>query len=236
MLKKSSYEEFSALQRNQQISKTSNLCNLNPILCNGLLKVGGRLHNACITEAAKHPLILPKHHHVGDLIIRHIHQQCNHQERNHTLAELRQRYWVINAATAVKNLVKKCIICRNQNARAGNQMMADLAPSRVKSEDPPFSYTGMDYFGPFEVKQARRCRKRYGVIFTCMSTRAVHLEIAESLDTSSCINALRRFIARRGPVKEITSDNGTNLEGANNEMRQALQELNEGHPELCNTS
>ncbi|XP_072050041.1 uncharacterized protein [Amphiura filiformis] len=220
-------EEFSALQRNQQVSKTSNLCNLNPMLSNGLLKVGGRLHNACITEAAKHPLILPKHHHVGDLIIRHIHQQCNHQGRNHTLAELRQRYWIINAATAVKNLVKKCIVCRKQNARAGNQMMADLAPSRVKAEDPPFSCTGMDYFGPFEVKQGRSCRKRYGVIFTCMSTRAVHLEIAESLDTSSCINAIRRFIARRGPVKEITSDNGTNLVGANNEMRQALKELNE---------
>ena len=220
-------DEITTLERNQQINKTSSLCNLSPIMCNGLLRVGGRLHNAPITDEAKHPLILPKHHHVGDLIIRHIHQQCNHQGRNHTLAELRQRYWVINAATAVKKLVKRCIICRRQNARAGNQIMADLAPSRVKAEEPPFSFTGMDYFGPFEIKQGRSCKKRYGVLFTCMTTRAVHLEIAESLDTSSCINAIRRFISRRGPVKEITSDNGTNLVGANNELRQALRELKE---------
>jgi hypothetical protein len=86
----------------------------------------------------------------------------------------------------------------------------------------------MDFFGPFEIKQGRSVKKRYGVLFTCMTSRAVHIEIAKSLDTSSCINAIRRFIARRGSVKEITSDNGTNLVGANNEIRQTLRELDEG--------
>ncbi len=208
------------------ISKTSNLLPLNPDLSEGLLRVGGRLQNANISERAKHQLILPSHHHVVDLILKHLHQICGHQGRNHVLSELRKKYWVIKAGVAVKNLVKKCVVCRRQNARVIEQKMADLPSCRVKSEVPPFTFTGMDYFGPFEVKQGRSIKKRYGVVFTCMASRAIHIEIASSLDTSSCINALRRFISRRGPVQEITSDNGTNLVGANHELQQAIQELN----------
>ena len=103
--------------------------------------------------------------------------------------------------------------------------MADLPTTRVKAGDPPFTYTGMDYFGPFEIKHGRTTRKRYGVIFTCMNSRAVHLEIAETMDTSSCINAIRRFVCRRGQVKEMTSDNGSNLCGADRE--QAIQEFDQ---------
>ena len=83
----------------------------------------------------------------------------------------------------------------------------------------------MDFFGPFAVKCGRSSKKRYGVVFTCMSTRGVHIEVASSMDTSSCINAIRRFISRRGPVKRIVSDNGTNLVGACSEMKQALKDL-----------
>jgi hypothetical protein len=191
------------------------------------MRVGGRLQNANISEESKHQLILPRHHHVTDLILRHVHKKCGHQGRNHVLSELRKKYWVIKAGLAVKNLVRKCIVCRRQNVRASSQMMADLPSSRVKSDVAPFTFTGMDYFGPFEVKQGRSMKKRYGVLFTCMSTRAIHIEIAECMDTSSCINALRRFISRRGPVKEITSDNGSNLVGANHELRKAIQELSE---------
>ena len=141
------------------------------------------------------------------------------------LAEFRKKYRVIKAGLAVKNLVKKCIICRRQNVRASSQMMADLPSSRVKSDVPPFTFTDIDYFGPFEVKQGRSMKKRYGVIFTCMSSRAIHIEIAESLDTSSCINTIRRFISRKGPVREIISDNGTNFVGANRELRDTIKEL-----------
>ena len=103
--------------------------------------------------------------------------------------------------------------------------MADLPSNRVKPDDPPFTHTGVDYFGPFDIKHGRSIRKRYGVLFTCMNSRAVHIEIADSMDTSSCINALRRFISRRGHVKEITSDNGTNFVGADHQLREAIKEL-----------
>ncbi len=60
-----------------------------------------------------------------------------------------------------------------------------------------------------------------------MNSRAVHLEVAHSLDTDACIQAIRRFICRRGQVKHMRSDNGINLVGAERELRKALSALNQ---------
>ncbi|XP_074658647.1 uncharacterized protein LOC141911559 [Tubulanus polymorphus] len=103
--------------------------------------------------------------------------------------------------------------------------MADLPSERLAIREPPFSCTGVDYFGPFVIKHKRSEVKRYGVIFTCMTSRAVHLEIAHSLETYSCIDAYRRFIARRGPVRSLRSDNGTNLVGTKSELELSLKKL-----------
>lgn len=89
--------------------------------------------------------------------------------------------------------------------------MGDLPLERLEPDLPPFTTVGVDYLGPFETKRGRTTLKRYGVLFTCMSSRAVHIEVANSLDTNSCLNSLRRFTCRRGQVKHIRSDNGTNL-------------------------
>ena len=89
--------------------------------------------------------------------------------------------------------------------------MADLPSGRLQVNKPPFSHVGVDYFGPFLVAQGRSKAKRYGCIFTCLTVRAVHLDISHNLTTDSFINALRRFIARRGPPEQFYSDNGTNL-------------------------
>jgi hypothetical protein len=170
------------------LSKGNPLASLDPELTDGTLRVGGRLRHALIPQNAKHQGILPKNHHVSTLIIRHIHRTVNHQGQNHVLAELRHKFWIVKARTTIKSIINKCVICRKHQARAGSQKMADLPPSRVKPEEPAFARTGMDYFGPFEVRQGRITRKRYGVIFTCLNSRAVHIEVAESLDTSSCID------------------------------------------------
>jgi len=85
----------------------------------------------------------------------------------------------------------------------------------------------MDYFGPLSVTIGRRHEKRYGVLFTCLSTRAVHIEIAASLSTDSTIMAIRRMIGRRGCPQQLHSDNGTNLRGADTELRKALMELDQ---------
>ena len=88
---------------------------------------------------------------------------------------------------------------------------------------PPFTFVGVDFFGPILVKIGRSEVKRYGCLFTCLTVRAVHIEVAHSLDFDSFINALQRFTCRRGQVLEIRSDNGTNFVGGERELREAAQ-------------
>ena len=102
--------------------------------------------------------------------------------------------------------------------------MADLPEDRVEST-PPFTYCRMDCFGPFTVKERRKELKRYAVIFTCMSSRAVHIEQLDDMTTDAFINALRCFTAIRGPIQQIRSDQGSNFVGARNELAKAMKEL-----------
>ncbi|XP_028279424.1 uncharacterized protein LOC114447399 [Parambassis ranga] len=177
-------------------------------------------------EDVKHPLILAKDQHISVLISRHIHQQLSHSGRNHTLANLRKKFWITNGNSVVRKMISQCSFCRRHNGRVQEQKMADLPKERLLPDLPPFTNVGGDFFGPFNVKRGRNCVKRYGVIFTCFSSRAVHLEMAQSVDTDACINALRRFICRGGQVSSMKSDNGTNFVGAERELREALSSLN----------
>jgi hypothetical protein len=102
--------------------------------------------------------------------------------------------------------------------------MADLPVERLESAA-PFTYCGVDFFGPFYIKEGRKELKRYGALYTCLASRIIHIETAGSLETDSFLLSLRRFIARRGPVRSILSDNGTNFVGAENELKRAWEEM-----------
>ena len=209
-------------------SRMKQLVRLSPFHDNGgLLRVGGRAANSPVSFAARHPLLLPSSHHVTELIVRHYHEINGHSGPERTLADIRQVFWIIKGRAAVKRVLSRCVTCRKLKARAETQMMGNLPESRVTPNEPPFSRVGIDYFGPFFVKRGRSELKRYGCIFTCLSTRAVHLEVSHSLDTDSFINALQRFIARRGEPTEIRSDNGTNFVGAQLELKRSIQEWNQ---------
>ena len=101
--------------------------------------------------------------------------------------------------------------------------MSELPKERVEVS-PPFTYTGMDCFGPFIIKRGRKEHKRYGLLLTCLSSRAVNIEMLEDLSTDSFINALRCFISLRGAVCQLHCDHGTNFVGARNEFREALKQ------------
>ena len=124
---------------------------------------------------------------------------------------IRQKYWIIKTNSAVRRVLRGCYSCRKREAPPCEQIMADLPEDRLIPDKPPFTAVGVDLFGPFQVRRSRSLVKRYGVIFTCLTMRAVHIEVAHSLDTDSFLLALRRFNARRGQVQEIRSDNGTNI-------------------------
>ena len=213
----------------EECDTPKSLRKLNPERRDGILCVKGRLENAPIGVELRQPVILPKKGHVTEMVIKHYHRMVGHSGRNQTLAFIRRKYWIINGRTAVRRVLGRCIQCKKQNARRGEQFMASLPAYRVTPDEPPFSDTGIDYFGPILVKRARSQEKRYGCLFTCLNSRAVHIEVAHSLDTASFLSALSRFISRRGRPRVLHSDNGTNFRGGEKELREMLQGWNQHH-------
>jgi hypothetical protein len=219
-------EEVKQVTREGQVSVASKLRKLCPILADGLLCVGGRLRRSNLDESAKHQIILPRSHHVVELIVNRCHVEAGHSGAEHVLSLIRMKYWIVHGRQAVKKWSHKCVQFLRQRAKACEQVMADLPRDRVDGNLPPFSHVGVDYFGPISVTKARTTVKRYGCVFTCLNIRAVHIEIACSLNTDSFIMALQRFISRRGRPVSIRSDNGTNFVGAQAELKAALKTWN----------
>ncbi|XP_073713971.1 uncharacterized protein [Misgurnus anguillicaudatus] len=217
-------EEFKCLETKQTLPKQSPLKKLNPIIDeDGLLRVGGRLAPANLTKEEKHPLIIPRTHYIATLLVRYYHEKVMHQGRHITEGAIRAAgLWIIGSKCLVSSVIFKCVVCRKLRGTLQIQKMADL-PADKLSPMPPFTNVGLDVFGPWTV-MTRRTRggaadnKRWAVLFTCMTTRAVHIELVESMSTSSFINALRRFFSVRGPAKLLRSDRGTNFIGACKEL------------------
>lgn len=139
---------------------------------------------------------------------------------NHLTAlnELRQKYIIPGVRSKLKSIRLRCMKCRIKNAQPEVPEMGELPYLRVAAKIRPFTYVGIDLFGPMLLKQKRHSEKRWGVIFTCLTVRAVHIELVSSLSTDSFILSMRCFIARHGQPLECYSDNGTNFHGANNEL------------------
>ncbi|XP_069140958.1 uncharacterized protein [Argopecten irradians] len=217
-------EEISDLCAGKQVSKTSSIKGLDPYLDDaGLLRVGGRLKASNLPIKETNPLILSRKHHVSHLIVQHYHECVHHQGRVITEGALRNNgYWIVGAKRLIGKVINKCVSCRKLRGKLEHQKMADLPQDRL-TPGPPFTAVGIDTFGPWSVV-ARKTRggsansKRWAILFTCLTTRAIHVEVVESMSSACFINALRRFVALRGNVKEIRSDCGTNFVGAVNEL------------------
>ncbi|KAK3754031.1 hypothetical protein QZH41_020297 [Actinostola sp. cb2023] len=217
-----------ATARRTTVKAHSSIFKIDPFLDeDGILRVGGRLRYSRLTDGIKFPVILPRKSHVTSLIIRHFHERVKHQGKGMTLNEIRSNgFWITGGSSAVSNTIALCVKCQRLRGTVQEQRMADLPKDRLESA-PPFTSCGVDYFGPFLVKVGRKEVKRYGVLFTCMASRAIHLEIANSLDTDSFINAYRRFVSRRGPIRQLRSDQGTNFVGARRQLKEALAEMDQ---------
>ena len=94
-------------------------------------------------------------------------------------------------------------------------------------EPSPFTYCDVDLFGPWYVKEGPKELKRYGLLFTCMASRAIHLEVCNTMETDSFLNALRRFICRRGPICQLGADQGSNFIRPRRELHEALNEMDQ---------
>ena len=218
-------DEISRLLRGEHVHKSSSLRDLSPQMnCDGIMCVGGRLKNARITDSKKHPFIVPHDHHVARIIVNDLHNVA-HLGVEWTLSMLRSKYWVTKARVLIKSVKSACVTCKKLYSAPCVQKMGDLPAERLEPGHPPFYFVGIDCFGPFQVKIGRSHVKRYGCLFTCMNTRAVHIEMLYSLETDSFLNGFRKFVSRRGIPGKVWSDNGLNFVGANNEIAKCMKEL-----------
>ncbi|KAL3973900.1 serine/threonine kinase 17 [Sarotherodon galilaeus] len=219
-------EEIRLLKNGKPLPHKSKLFQMDTFLdTDGLLKVGGRLKDASFSSILKHPVIVPKGHHVTQLIIDHFHSKVQHQGKGFTINEIRVNgFWIPGINKAVANFIHQCVKCRKLRRGTEEQKMSDLPTQRL-DPSPPFTFCGMDCFGPFLTKQARKEHKRYGLLFTCLCCRAVHIEMLDNMTTDAFINALRCFIAIRGAVSEIRCDQGSNFVGAKNELQEGLKQV-----------
>eukprot|EP00794_Sanderia_malayensis_P004327 gene4327-4900_t len=224
-------QEMKCLQNNQHVSKKSSLRSLSPIIGEkGLMRVGGRCERQEVSYNRKHPIILPQKSHITDLVVRHLHEDVYHQGHKLTEGAIRNAgYWITGSKRLASTMIGKCVTCKKLRGLPATQKMADLPADRIEP-CPPFTSVGVDVFGPWEVITRKTCggsanSKRWAVMFTCMYSRAVHIEVLESMTTSSMINALRRFFAFRGPAKVLRSDQGINFTGVANELKLLAKDI-----------
>ena len=156
----------------------------------GIIRVGGRVDKAIVCYETKHPVLLPHDHVVSRLIMQEAHQ-CGHPGVATTVAKTRINYWIVRGHDLSKAIKCKCVLCREMEPKTETQIIADLPQHRTAPNTPPFHYKSSAYFGPFTVKIGRnKSAKYYGVIYTCLNTRAVHIEIATDCSTW---NSFKRF-------------------------------------------
>lgn len=216
----------------------SNIYRLDPFIDDdGVLRVGGRLRRVDQMFEEKHPAILPKNSYLATLVIDHYHNKVYHQGRQITHGAIRQAgIWIMGVSRMISKKIGRCVICRRLRGRNMTQHMADLPADRLDTP-PPFTNVGLDVFGPWII-QTRRLRggaanaKRWALIFTCLNCRGIHIEVLETMETSSFICALRRFISIRGPPSILRCDRGTNFVGGKSELDHALHEMD--HKAIAN--
>ena len=196
-----------------------------------LIRSTGRIRRLVETEYdVKHPIILDGRHSLVKLFVSDIHYRYQHQFLDYLRAVIHLEFAILNLRSLLKSIEVHCLICRKRKAKTVTPMMAELPVERLGYRQPPFTNCGVDYFGPFYVSIRRSSEKRWCFLFTCMTTRAVHIEIVSSMDTSSCVMGMERFIARRGTPSVIWSDNGTNFVGTEKELLNCIQSWNDQAP------
>ena len=197
--------ELKSLLLNDNVHKSSTLVPLNPTLNNqSLICVGGRVKNSDIFANSNYQVIVNKDHPIAKLIIKHYHEENLHVGREQTLSSLRSKYWIPVCRGIIRSLILSCLYCKREKIKPAPPFMPDIPEDRLCIYEKPFSNTGVDYLGSYHIKLSKRSRsnqataKKYVTLFTCLTTRTVHLEIAGDLSTDAFVLALRRLISSRG--------------------------------------
>ena len=192
------------------------------------IRCKGRIDNASLPASSKFPILLPPRHPFVNLLVKQAHDLVKHSGINATLTTLRERLWILRGRETVKKIIRRCVVCRRyETTPCKPTHFADLPDNRV-SEDPPFTHVGLDFAGPLYVNEPRTSsgntsadsNKVYVCLFTCASTRAVHLELTRGLNVQDFLLAFRKFASRRGLPATIQSDNAKTFQSSSKEIRK----------------
>ncbi|KAJ7983948.1 hypothetical protein DPEC_G00368720 [Dallia pectoralis] len=228
-------DELRLLKAGKAVGTSSRLLTLAPELddTRELIRVGGRLRRAeNLDYATAHPIVLDPTHHFTRLQIKDYDSRLCHPGPERVFAEMRRTFWILRGREAIRRFQHSCTDCRRWKSRPVVPKMADLPAARQRLCKPVFYSTGTDCFGPFQVKLGRRLEKRWGIIFKCLTTRAVHLDILNNLSTDSFLMAFRRFIARRGhPLRYSRTKERTSVE-----EKESCTKHSRIYPQTCRHS
>ncbi|XP_075150623.1 uncharacterized protein LOC142224721 [Haematobia irritans] len=232
--------EYKDLMDRSSLGTGSSLVSLNPFLDEmGVMRMYGRLSRSPILSySERHPIILPYSCRFTKLLVEFVHLISIHGGNQLMLRILRIEYWIPRVRNLIRSVIHRCKPCLLERKRVCSQVMAPLPPERTVL-DRPFTTTGVDYAGPFEVKSftGRYCRitKGYVCVFVCFATRAIHLEAVSDLSTAGFLAAFHRFVARRGCPATIFSDNGTNFVGASRELERNFRDVMRGSSDVVSS-
>ncbi|XP_062558236.1 uncharacterized protein LOC134223115 [Armigeres subalbatus] len=208
-------EDLRSLTGDGQVKSNSKLKNLRPIMVDGILRIGGRLRNAPVSEDRKHPIILGTHHPLTELIITSYHQRLLHAGPQLLISSVREKFWPLRVRNLARKVVHSCVKCCKTTV--SDQMMEDLpVGGRVDLCGPLF------YRYPMRKSKPVKC---YVAIFVCLATKAIHIELVADLSTAAFIAALKRFVGRRGRPAVIECDNAKNFVGASRTLADLMEQF-----------
>ncbi|XP_058476292.1 uncharacterized protein LOC131448154 [Solea solea] len=191
----------------------------------GLLRCYGRVQ--AITRGNPGVPLVPYNAWISTLLTREAHG-ANHEGIAGTLLRVRSKAWVVQGPRIARSIIDSCVHCRKTKARLCRQQMSEL-PSERSEPAAPFELTALDLFGPYVVRDTVKRRKKmkvWGVVFSCMASRALHADIVEDLSTDGFLKAYQRFTALRGHPRKLWSDQGTNFVGAKPALKELYEFLN----------
>ena len=189
-----------------------------------IIVVGARLESWLENNYSnQNPALLPFNHPLSRLYAEYEHYR-SHQGVTSISSKVRQNVWIKQLPKMLKSIKHHCATCKILDKKTEGQIMGCIPADRLKPA-PAWSYTSIDIFGPFQIKGETNKRSRskcYGIIFNCMLTRAVHLDLAVDYSTDAFLLVLRRFMTIRGHPIKLRSDHGSQLVAASKELKQIL--------------
>ena len=203
-------QDMQRLSNGQHVHRDSKLLSLNPTVKKmygyDILCAQGRIYDKNLPTQL---IILPKQSKFTALLINNIHHVYDHASVDWIHYHLRQEYWIIHSKQTITKQYRQCFTCKKVNAKAFQQIMAPMHEARFSSQR-PFTYTGLDHTGYIDVKiskYSQETSKHYIVLYCCMSTRNIQLELVEGYDTEQFLMSLIRLQADRSMPKVLISDN-----------------------------